>query len=126
MSHQKELVLPWPPRVLNPNNRSNWRVKSKAAKAYKEACWALAKEAGWSGAKLPEGKLHLWLDFYPPDKRLYDDDNVAASFKSGRDGVALALNIDDKRFISHPYLKTEIGGMVKVRLSGGPVLEGAV
>lgn len=115
-----ELVLPWPPRVLNPNNRSHWRVKSKAAAEYKNVCWALTKEARWDHALLPDGKLHLWLDFYPPDKRHYDDDNVAASFKSGRDGLALALGIDDKRFVSHPHLIETIGGMVKVRLTGGP------
>lgn len=116
-----EVTLPWPPKALNPNARGHWSVRSKAARSYKQACWALAMEAKapefeWDGAS----KVHLWVTFYPPDKRHRDDDNVFASFKNGRDGLALALGIDDKHFVSHPFLHTEIGGMVKVRISGGP------
>ena len=35
-----------------------------------------------------DGDVHLWVDFYPPDKRRRDDDNVIAAFKAGRDGLA--------------------------------------
>ena len=111
-----EVVMPWPPKALSPNARVHWSVKSKAAKAYRAEC-------GWQckAAKLvaPEtdGRLHLWLDFYPPDKRHRDDDNMIAAFKSGRDGIADALGIDDKRFICHPYVKDQIGGMIKVRIT---------
>lgn len=114
-----EVTLPWPPRVLSPNVRTHWTAKSKAAKAYRAACAMLCKEAKLEAPKT-EGKIHFWVTFYPPDKRHRDDDNAFASFKSGRDGVADALGIDDKRFASHPFLHSEIGGMVKVRLSTGP------
>jgi crossover junction endodeoxyribonuclease RusA len=98
-----ELILPFPPRILNPNNRSHWREKAKAAKAYLETCFYLAKQAGWFGVEFT-ARVHLWIDFFPPDKRAYDDDNIAAAFKSGRDGIAQALGINDKRFVSHPML----------------------
>lgn len=78
----------------------------------------LALAAGWRGIPW-EGRVHLWIDFYPPDKRHRDDDNMAAAFKSGRDGLADALKIDDKRFISHPYNTEKVGGIVKVRISQG-------
>lgn len=113
-----ELTLPWPPRVLSPNARVHWAVRSKAAKLYRQACFVLARKAGWTQA--PEGRLHLWIDFYPPTRRSYDDDNLMASFKNARDGIADALRVDDKVFVSHPMVKTETGGMVKVRLTQEP------
>ena len=114
------LTLPWPPKELSPNARTHWRIKAPITKAYKTACWALALE---SGIKAPatEGRLHLWITFYPPDRRHRDDDNMIASFKAGRDGLALALGIDDKRFVTHPFVSEQIGGMVKVRITAGPI-----
>jgi crossover junction endodeoxyribonuclease RusA len=113
-----ELVFAWPPSILSPNNRSHWSIKAKAAKAYRADCWAITKEAK---VILPDSeKLALWVDFYPPDKRRRDDDNMIASFKSGRDGIAEALGIDDKRFRMFPYVQDEIGGMVKVRITNLP------
>lgn len=72
------------------------------------------------------GRLHLWLDFYPPDRRHRDDDNLVASFKAGRDGVALALGIDDRRFICHPMVMDEIGGYIKVRITAPPAFDGGM
>ncbi len=84
-----ELTLPWMPKALSPNARLHWSTKSKAAKAYRNACYILAKQSGiaidW------DGDIHAWIDFYPPDKRHRDDDNMIAAFKAGRDGVADAL-----------------------------------
>lgn len=114
-----ELVLPWPPRDLSPNARIHWRKKAPITKAYKEACWALAKQSGITVPDSP--RIALWLTFYPPDRRARDDDNIIASFKAGRDGLALALGIDDKSFVMCPFVHTHIGGMVKVRLSTFPV-----
>ena len=116
-----ELILLFPPRILNPNNRAHWSTKAKAAKSYKRECWAVAKHSGWFGREFTP-KVHLWIDFYPPDKRPYDDDNIAAAFKAGRDGIASALGIDDKRFVSHPTLfpfSKDFKG-VKVRITDSP------
>lgn len=113
------VILPWPPRALSPNARTHWRKKAPIAKAYKQACWALTLEAGVVVPDSP--KLALWLDFVPPDKRHRDDDNIIAAFKSGRDGVALALGIDDKRFRCYPYVRDDqIGGFVRVRITELP------
>jgi crossover junction endodeoxyribonuclease RusA len=115
----QEVTLPWPPKECSPNARVHWSKKAKAAKAYRRACCELAREAK---LKIPEGEgaLHLFLDFYPPDRRARDDDNLTAAFKSGRDGLADALKVDDRHFICHPYVKTDVGGMVKVRIVRGP------
>lgn len=114
------LVLPWPSKGLSPNGRVHWAVKAKAVKAAKAEAFALAIAAGWRGAPLPE-RIHLWVDFYPPTKRLPDDDNMLSRFKAARDGIAEALGIDDQRFISHPNVRSEkrAGGQVVVTLTGG-------
>lgn len=112
------LILPWPPRALSPNERTHWRKKAPIAKAYKEACLALTLEAKLAVPDSP--KIALWLDFYPPNRRARDDDNMIASFKHGRDGVALALGIDDKRFRCFPFVQDEIGGYIKIRITEMP------
>ncbi|HYG07332.1 MAG TPA: hypothetical protein VD865_13135 [Stenotrophomonas sp.] len=117
-----ELTLPWPERLLHPNSRPHWRPKATATKSARETAQVLAMAAGWKAAQLPEGRLHLWIDFYPPDRRRRDDDGLLASFKAARDGLAQALGIDDSRFVSHPMLREEVrpGGEVHVRITGGP------
>jgi crossover junction endodeoxyribonuclease RusA len=118
-----ELTLPWPPKDLSPNARIHWTKRAKAAKAYRAECarQCAAHKWGYEWKTLQTtGRLHLWIDFYPPDRRHRDDDNMVAAFKSGRDGLADALGINDRRFICHPFVKDQIGGMVKVRITGGP------
>lgn len=118
----RELVLPWPDRLLHPNARVNWRVKSPITKAARTTAHLLALEAGWHRVELPAGKLHVWIDFYPPDHRRRDDDGLLASMKAARDGIADALKVDDNRFVSHPQLMDLVrpGGQVVVRITGGP------
>lgn len=115
-----ELVLPWPSKDLSPNGRVHWAVKAKAAAAARAAGHLAVLEAGLRKERLPAGRLHLWVDFYPPTRRKYDDDNLLSMFKQYRDGIADGLRIDDSRFISHPYVKDETrkGGEVRVRITG--------
>jgi len=114
------VIVPWPPKECSPNARVHWSKKAKAAKAYKHTCWALAKEASlkvdW------DGKVHLWVTFVPPDRRIRDVDNAVSSIKNGLDGIAMAIGIDDSRFVLHPCMHTDrmrFGGAVEVRLSAG-------
>lgn len=115
-----EIILPWPPKALSPNARVHWSVKSKAAKAYRAACWVETLRAGLRD-RLPEvWNFHLWIDFYRPTRRVYDADNCLSSIKSGIDGIADALGVNDSRFVFHPFVCDQIGGMVKVRITAGP------
>lgn len=113
------VTLPWPPKQLSPNARTHWRAKAPITKAYRAECAWLCKAAKLTAPET-DGRIHLWIDFYAPDRRHRDDDNLVASFKSGRDGIADALGIDDKRFVCHPFVRDEIGGKVVVRLTAGP------
>lgn len=114
-----KVILPWPPTGLSPNARLHWAQKSKLAKAYRKACHLLMLEAGLRGIDW-EGDIHVWIDFYRPTKRVMDHDNCLARIKSGLDGVADALGVNDSRFRPHPYIKDEIGGRVEIRFTPGP------
>jgi crossover junction endodeoxyribonuclease RusA len=118
-----ELILPWPSKDLSPKARVHFRVKARATKHARQTAVVLAHEAGWRAMQLPAGKLHLWVSFHQaPRKALPDDDNMLGRFKAYRDGIAQALGIDDKRFISHPVVSSERrpGGQVVVRITGEP------
>lgn len=116
------IVLPWPSKDLSPNARVHWSRKAKASKSARAAGHMLAMLAGCKSWQLPTGRVHLWIDFYPPTKRLPDDDNMLARCKPYRDGIADALGIDDKRFVSHPQVREtpRKGGQVVMTLTGGP------
>lgn len=122
-----ELVLPWPSKDLSPNGRVHWRTKARATRSAFQTAVILAHEAGWRGAELPAGRLHLWVSFHQaPGKTLPDDDNMLGRFKAYRDGLAKVLDIDDKRFVSHPFVSSErrAGGQVVVRITSGPEAAG--
>ena len=93
------IKLDWPHTDLSPNSHKHWRIKHGAATVAKEigrimTLSALARER----MQLPDGRIYLSVKFYPPDKRKRDDDNIIASFKHYRDGIAIALGVDDSRF----------------------------
>lgn len=100
--------LPWPARVLSPNARVHWAVKSNAVKASRSAAFMLTKEA-LSGAKFEPLRAVVSMTFHPPDKRRRDLDNAISMLKSGIDGIADALGIDDSRFV----LRFQMGDVVK-------------
>ncbi len=90
-----EIILPWPPAILNPNNMSHWTAKAKAKKAHGVYCWVLARK---NVPVFPEGSIRLELVMHPPNRRHRDLDNFLSSLKSGLDFVAQAWGINDKRF----------------------------
>lgn len=110
-----KLTLPWPPAELSPNARGHWSRLAKAKKAYRAACAWTAKE---QGAKAIEAeRLHLSLVFVPPNRRAHDLDNLLARMKSGLDGLADVLGVDDKHWSLSIARADEIGGMVRVEVS---------
>ena len=108
-------TLPWPPKGLSPNARNHWAKTAKLKRAYREACrW---QAIGQEGAKFDAGAvLSVRLTFHPPDRRKRDWDNLIASMKSGLDGLADALGVDDSRWRISFDVSEQIGGMVKVEV----------
>lgn len=116
-----KLTLPWPPKELSPNARVHWRQRHKHAKSYRQSCFVLTKAAGQA---VEPGKLYFWLTFCPPSRRHYDDDNLLARFKAGRDGVADGLGIDDKNFVTTICIGDPVpGGEVRVHIRKYPIEE---
>ena len=113
------VILPWPPRALSPNCRPpHLSVLAKAKRAYRAACHVEAMAAGWrKGAFAPTDRLHVRLTFVLPDRRRRDMDNMIAAMKSGLDGLADALGVDDNRWtLTCAIDEANIGGMVRVEV----------
>jgi len=111
------IVLPWPPSRLNPNQRTHFRVKAKIAAAYKAQCYFITKAATLSrGAVISGDKIHLHIIFHAPNRRKRDMDNLLSSMKSGLDGVALALGVNDSCFrpVTIDFGRDIKGGAVRV------------
>jgi len=102
---------PLPDRVLSPNSRAHWRQVSAAKARYRRDLHILTIHALNRGLiVLPDTPLiGVRLTWHPRSAKLPDDDNAVASFKAGRDGIADALRIDDRRM---RYLPLRFGDPV--------------
>lgn len=106
------LNLPWPPKELFPNakRKAHWSKYAPKAAAYRKACWALTLEAK------AKGTLRS-VTFFPPDRRRRDADGMIGAFKSGQDGIADALRVDDNLFRPSYWFGDPVkGGLVRVEL----------
>ena len=119
---EHEIAIPWPDRALHPNSRKHWSVKAKAARKARHDAAIIAKSANWHRREWPEGRLHVWIDGYAPDRRRRDHDGFLSSLKPWLDGIADAMGVDDSRFVPHPHIKSETRkpGEVRIRITGGP------
>lgn len=108
-------TLPWPPSDLSPNARGHWSKLARAKQAYRAACAWAAKEQG--AQRIEAERLHLTLVFVPPNRRAHDLDNCLARMKSGLDGLADVLGVDDKAWSLTISKSEEVGGMVRVEVS---------
>lgn len=121
------IILPWPDRRLSPNakRRTHWRVyqpvtkkaRADAALAVLEAAKGRIAIARWELAG--ESPIPITVRFYPPDRRHRDDDGMVGSFKALRDGIADALEVNDRRFRPH-YIFEEADkpGRIEVEIDG--------
>lgn len=83
------IVLPLPPRCLSPNGRYHWATVAKAKKAQRAQAASEAKhERELVGVIIPWTRAYVEPHFFFRDKRRRDTDNLAASLKAARDGLA--------------------------------------
>ena len=117
------IELPYPAKELSPNSRCHWSQKAKAAKKARSDAFHIAREAGFDKGAFAdyEHRLHFWIDIYAKTKNYPDADNMLSSLKSALDGIADALDLNDRRFIPHPFVKDEThkGGKVVIRITKG-------
>lgn len=117
------IVLPWPDKRLSPNARIHWRPKAAVtAKARADAHFLALEAAGYSLGAIRttlagEAPIALRVTFYPPDKRHRDDDGMVSMFKAARDGIADALQVNDRRFRpEYHFADPEKPGRVEVMI----------
>ncbi len=94
------MTLPLPPKVLSPNARCHWGVKSRAVKAYRWAARLIAMSQ-WDSTRDPLGEADIVCVFHFKDKRRRDRDNLLASMKSAFDGIADAGVVSDDSSFRH-------------------------
>lgn len=122
-----EVVLPWPPRELSPNSRCHWRVKAKTGKDYKRTVFYLCKESGL--AHSGDKSVHLSVNFYPPSRHAFDQDNIIAMMKFASDGLAEYFGVNDRHFIYHwvyHVFNPDFKGKVVVEIIPDPNFENVV
>lgn len=90
------IQLPWPPSTLSGHNNGSWRGKTTTVKEYRESAAEATRTAMVTVAA--EGDIPIRVDFYPPDNRS-DRVNFANRMKPFFDGIADALEVNDKRFL---------------------------
>lgn len=88
--------LPYPPAILNPNARAHHMRLAAEKKKYRTACAWECK--AWGVNRFKSEEICLRLEFYPPDNRRRDRDNIIAAFKAGQDAIADVLGRDDSEF----------------------------
>lgn len=99
------ITLSWPSADLSPNARVHWSARNRASKAAKNEAWGLTKALMHPlGIKMghTQGPVRITYTFHPKITRGRDDDNFAARMKPARDGIAMALGLDDVTFIMQP------------------------
>ena len=116
---QISIFLPWPDKRLSPNARIHWAALAKLKKKAKTDAYytALQEDLGQIDAE----KVHAKYTFFPPDRRTRDRDNLISSCKAMQDGIALAIGVDDGKWITTYEIAgaVEKNGMVKVELEWG-------
>lgn len=110
------LYLPWPNKVLSPNARVHWGKLSIAKRAAKAEAYYIVRAARLMNIKA--STLTVRVQFFPPDRRHRDTDNMLASCKAAFDGLSWAFGIDDSRWDLSiaPRGGVEKGGKVRVDL----------
>lgn len=94
-----KIELDFPPAELFPNRSKgkHWTVTHTARNNYRQVSGWLTKQQikNWKPTK---ENIKLTITFVMPDKRLRDTDNCLAAAKAGLDGMADALEINDRQF----------------------------
>lgn len=117
------IELGWPDQRLKPNARVHFMQLSTAKKeAKEEAEWA-TRVALQRDKFIHDGSSDIILRqvAHPPDNRHRDRDNLDASLKAHRDGIARGLGVNDKHFrpTGIEWGEPVPGGKIIVEIGGG-------
>lgn len=122
------LQLPWPASAVAPNNARGapwWKLRGRRSPTTVERMTAFAaarrvmsrRRGGWRSLPTP---VTLEADFYPPDRRERDYDNLLGMLKASIDGIVqaglLAGDSTDKLRIGRLDLREPAGAPARVYL----------
>lgn len=112
------IELPWPPKELSGHHNVHWRVLQPVKKKHRE--WARVATLAAAFGPLPsKGDIRVSATFYPPDNRT-DRVNMPNRLKPYWDGIADALNINDRRFLpSYHFAEPVENARVVMSIGGG-------
>lgn len=110
--------MPWPHPKLSPNAREHWTTVSRLKRGYRARCRTIGQAAGVQVLAGSKNRVCVHLTFFPPDKRARDADNMLAAMKSGLDGLADAMGVDDSKWrVSFEVAEESVkGGVVFVQV----------
>lgn len=91
------LEFPWFPKSLGGNSRTQHRYNKQDRETYK-AIWYAQTVKHLQFYENDKKNIPISIIFHPPDNRRRDLDNALRGCKYGIDGMAKALNVDDKIF----------------------------
>jgi len=118
------ITLPWPDRILSPNSRSHWSQSAQAKKKSRQDGHYAALVSGYDKSTFAgyDGKLHLFIDFYAETRNYPDADNCLSSIFACISGIADAIEVNQNRFVCHPFVKSETykGGKIVIRITKEP------
>ncbi|MDQ3653674.1 MAG: hypothetical protein M3457_01165 [Chloroflexota bacterium] len=97
------LALPAaPPRELSPNARVHWRTRATAAKATRDAATLVTRSLlarSTRPAFLDDPVLVVDIEImWGSGRKRHDTDNATGMMKSGLDGIADGLGVNDRAF----------------------------
>jgi crossover junction endodeoxyribonuclease RusA len=108
------VTLPWPHKDLSPNARVHFYTLAHQKKIARICAHYAAIAAGAKRRAFPE-RPAVTITFHPPKQGVVaDDDNMKASFKAARDGIADAIGVDDGKWI--------VAYATGLRVKGGQVV----
>ncbi len=110
--------LPYPDKNLNPNKRLHPMQLARFKRVAKELAYWDTRGVLMQ-YKSFTAPVNVKLTFYPPDRRKRDDDNAIAAFKAYRDGVAMAIGVDDGDWITDYQFRHQALNKVVVEIRQG-------
>ena len=91
------IVLPFPPASLSGHAKGHWRAKAAVTKQHREWARLITLAAGPLGVP-DSGDIPIRVRFIPPSNR-GDRTNFPNRLKASLDGIAMALGVNDSRFL---------------------------
>lgn len=112
-NHKCVVTLPWPPAALSGHAKGHWQGKSAVTSQYRQLARMIARPVV-KDCLITDGDIPITIMFHAPNNR-GDRTNYPNRLKPYFDGLADALQVNDRRFLpAYIYGENRKGGTVIV------------